>query len=169
MTMRPRLRDLALTTHVLASVGWFGAVVVFLVVAVAGATTRDRQLASSAYVTMQLIGWWVIVPACFAALATGIVQSLGTKWGLFRYYWVLIKLVLTILATGFLMLHTRPIDDMAEMARTMTLAPDDHRGMRLQLVFDAGAALVVLIVNTVLAVYKPRGMTRYGRRKERGA
>jgi membrane protein implicated in regulation of membrane protease activity len=37
---------------------------------------------------------------------------------------------------------------------------------RLPLVADAGAALLVLLVATVLAVYKPRGMTRYGRRKQ---
>jgi hypothetical protein len=29
--------------------------------------------------------------------------------------------------------------------------------------------LVVLIVPTVLSIYKPRGLTRYGRRKQRAA
>lgn len=165
--MSQRVRDLALTAHVLASVGWFGAVAVFLVVAIAGALTRDPLTARSAYIAMQMFAWWLVVPLCVAALATGIVQSLGTKWGLFRHYWVLIKLALTVIATALLLLHTRPIDEMADLARAIALAPDDHRGMRLQLAFDAAAALVVLIVATVLAIYKPRGLTRYGRRKER--
>ena len=164
--LSPRLRDLALTVHVLASVGWFGAVAVFFVLAIAGATSHDPGVAASAYVTMQLTCWWMIVPLCFAALATGLLQSLGTKWGLFRHYWVVIKLVLTVVATALLLLHARLIDTLGDVARTAATALDDHRAIRVQLVLDAGAALAVLVAATALAVYKPRGMTRYGRRKE---
>ena len=166
--MSPRVRDLALTAHVLASIGWFGSVLVFLVLAIAGLSSSGPA-ATASYSATELAASWVSVPLCFAALVTGIVQSLGTKWGLFRHYWVLIKLVLTVLATILLVVHTRPIHALADMARSMPLAPDDHRGLRAQLVFDATAGLVVLIVATVLAVYKPRGMTRYGRRKERAS
>ena len=45
--------------------------------------------------------------------------------------------------------------------------PGDLRGLRIQLVGDATGALVVLLVNTVLSIYKPRGMTRRGRRAQR--
>lgn len=167
--MGPRLRDVALVAHILSSVGWFGAVVAFLALAVAGLTTGDTQLARGIYLAMDALAWLVIVPACFASLVTGIVQSLGTKWGLFRHYWVVIKLALTVLATAFLLLHTRPIDEIARVAASMPLQFDDHRALRAQLVVDSSAALVVLIVATTLAVVKPRGMTRYGRRKERAA
>lgn len=166
--MSPRIRDLALTLHVLASVGWFGSVLVFLVLAIAGLASSGAA-ATACYAATDLATSWVIVPLCFAALVTGMVQSLATKWGLFRHYWVLIKLVLTVLATILLVVHTRPIYDLADMVRTMPLSADDHSGMRAQLVFDASAALAVLIVTTMLAVYKPRGMTRYGRRKERAS
>jgi hypothetical protein len=54
---------------------------------------------------MELTGWYVIVPLAVAALLTGLVMALGTPWGLFRHYWVLISLVLTILATVVLLLH----------------------------------------------------------------
>ena len=37
--------------------------------------------------------------------------------------------------------------------------------MQIQLVADAGAALLALLAATSLGVYKPRGMTSYGRRK----
>jgi hypothetical protein len=100
-----------------------------------------------------------------AALVTGIVQSLGTHWGLFRHYWVLAKLLITVAATLLLVLHTRPISTMASVAANQTLAQTDFRALRIQLVFDAGAALVALLVATLLGVYKPRGLTRYGQRK----
>ena len=166
MTMTPRLRKFALTAHVTSSVGWLGAVAGFLALAIAGLTSQDAQLVRAAYLAMELTAWFVIVPLSLASLVTGLVQSLGTSWGLFRHYWVVIKLVMTILATLALLVHTQPIDYMAKVAATTTIASADHRGVRIQLVATAGAALLVLLVATTLGVYKPRGMTPYGRRKQ---
>jgi hypothetical protein len=165
--MTPCIRRFALTLHVASSVGWLGAVAAFLVLAIAGLTSRDAQVAHASYLAMELTTWFVIVPSCFAALATGVVSSLGTPWGLFRHYWVLIKLLLTILATLLLLVHTQPIGYMAGVAAEKTLSNIDLRGVRIQLVFDAAAALLVLVVNTTLGIYKPPGVTRYGRRKQR--
>jgi hypothetical protein len=165
MTMTPRLRKLALTTHVTSSVGWLGAVAGFLALAVAGLTSRDAQMVRAAYLATELTTWFVIVPLAFASLLTGLVVSLGTQWGLFRHYWVLVKFVLTILATLLLLLHTRPIGVLAGVARETTLSGADVR-LQIQLVVDAGAALLALLVNVTLSVYKPRGVTPYGWRKQ---
>jgi uncharacterized membrane protein len=164
--MAPRLRKLALTAHVIASVGWLGAVVCFLALAVVGLTSQDAQTVRGAYLAMELTGWLVIVPLSLASLLTGLVQSLGTTWGLFRHYWVLAKLLITVLATIVLLLHMGPIGRVAEGAAETTLSSSDLGGLRIQLVANAGAALLVLLVAATLSVYKPRGRTRYGRRKE---
>jgi hypothetical protein len=103
-----RVRKLALTTHVASSVGWLGAVAAFLALAIAGLTGQNEQLGRAAYLAMHMTTWFVIVPLSFAALLTGLVQSLGTNWGLFRHYWVMAKLVLTVLATIILLVHTQP-------------------------------------------------------------
>ncbi|HEY0135975.1 MAG TPA: hypothetical protein VGB85_17940 [Nannocystis sp.] len=169
MTMPPGLRKLALTVHVTVSVGWFGAVAGFLALAVAGLNSQDAHTVRGSYMAMDLITWFVIVPFCLASLLTGIVQSLGTPWGLFRHWWVVVKLLLTVLATIILLLHTQPISYLASVAAETTLASVDLRDLRIQLIADAGAALVVLLVATVLAVYKPRGTTRYGRRRQRAS
>lgn len=167
MAMTPRLRKFALTAHVTFSVGWLGAVASFLALSVAGLTSQDAQTVRAAYIAMELAGWLVIVPLSFASLLTGLVQSLGTTWGLFRHYWVLAKLLINILATTLLLLHMQPISRVAGVAAETTLSSGDLRGLRVQLVADAGAALLALLVATTLSVYKPRGMTRYGRRKQR--
>lgn len=159
MTMSPGLRKLALTVHVTVSVGWFGAVAGFLALAVAGLISEDGQTVRGSYVAMDLVTRFVIVPFCLASLVTGVVQSLGTPWGLFRHYWVVIKLLLTVLSTVILLVHTQPIRYLAEVAAETTLLSADHHDLRIQLIADAGAALVVLLVATVLAVYKPRGTT----------
>jgi hypothetical protein len=166
MTMGPRLRKIALTAHVTLSVGWLGAVASFLALAVTGLTSQDAQRVRAAYLAMELTTSFIIVPLSLAALLTGLVQSLGTKWGLFQHYWILAKLLITILATIILLVHMQPISYMAGAAAETTLTSADLRQLRIQLVADATAALLALLVATTLAVYKPRGMTPYGWRKQ---
>ena len=120
-----------------------------------------------AYLAMELTGWFVIVPLSLASLLTGVVLSLGTTWGLFRHYWVLAKIVVTMPAIALLLLHRQPINRVARVAAETTLTRADLGGLRIQLVAYAAAALVVLLVATVLSMYKPRGWTRYGWRKQR--
>ena len=166
MTMRPRLRKFALTAHVTSSVGWLGAVAGFLVLAVAGLASQDAQMVRAAYLAMELIAWFVILPLALASLLTGLVQSLGTTWGLFRHYWVLVKLLVTVLATIVLLLQMESISYMAGAAADTTLSGADLRGARISLVLHSGVGLLVLLVPATLSVYKPRGKTRYGRRKQ---
>jgi hypothetical protein len=162
--MPPRLRKLALTAHVTTSVGWLGAVAAFLALAVAGLSSDDKATVRGAYVATEVVTWAVIVPLCLASLLSGIVQSLGTAWGLVRHWWVLIKLALTVVATALLLLHTQPIGHLRAVAVAGNGFAADLDGMRVQLVVDAAAALAVLLGTTVLAVLKPRGVTRWGRR-----
>jgi hypothetical protein len=155
MLMSPGVRRFALTTHVTSSVGWFGAVAAFLSLAIAGLTSQKGQTVRAAYLAMELTTWAVIVPLSIAASLTGIVQSLGTTWGLFRHHWVVAKLGLTVMATIILLVHTQPIGRLAAIAAQKMLSSTDLRQLRIQLVADAAAALFALLVATSLSVYKP--------------
>src|SRR5262245_18839979 len=132
--MRPNVRHAALTAHVTSSVGWFGAVVAFLALAVAGVASADAALVRAGYIAMEVIGWFVVVPFCIATLATGLIQSLGTSWGLFRHNWVVAKLAITVLATFLLVLHMQPVDEVARMSAETPLGHGDLRQLRIQLV-----------------------------------
>ena len=167
ITMSAGLRKLLLTTHVTCSVGWLGAVGSFLALALVGLTSHDEQRARAVYVAMDVVAWLLILPLSLASPATGIVQSLATQWGLFRHYWVLIKLLMTIPSCIFLLLHMRPIGHIARMAAEGSLGSGDLGPLRLKLAVNAAAAIVVLVVAIALSGYKPRGVTRYGQRKER--
>lgn len=163
--MTPWVRRVALTAHITASVGWIGAVACFLALAVAGLTSSDDRVARAAYLAMELTGWFVIVPLSFAAPITGIVQALGTAWGLFRHYWVLVKFLITIPCTVILLLHMQPTTQLAAVAAETTFAGSGLGALQIQLVADSIAAMVVLVVATTLAVYKPPGLTPYGARR----
>lgn len=166
--MRPTLRKLNLTAHVTSSVGWLGAVVGFLALSIAGLASQDAEIVRGAYVAMNLIGQAVILPLSLAALLTGLVQSLGTHWGLFRHYWVVVKFALTIGATILLLLHQFTAVAVAASRVSGAAAgtlPEVGR-LGTQLVGDAGLAVLVLLATTTLSVYKPWGLTRYGRRTQ---
>jgi hypothetical protein len=162
--MRPGVRKLALTAHVASSVGWLGAVAAFLALAVVGLTSQDAGTVRGAYLVMEPAAWFVLVPLALASLVTGLVQSLGTTWGLFRHYWVVFKLLINVFATVVLLTYMETLSSMAAVAADPNADLPVVRNASP--VVHAALALLLLVAATVLAVYKPRGMTPYGRRKE---
>ena len=163
MTMSPGLRKAALAAHLTVSVGWIGTVVAYLALGVAATTSRDVQTVRGAWIAMELTGWFVILPLAIASLISGLVMALGTRWGLFRHYWVLFSFVLTLIAAVVLALHMPTVSSMADIARGAEGATLFDLGGDL---LHPGIGLLVLVVVQVLNVYKPRGLTQYGRRRQ---
>ncbi len=156
-TMKPGLRKLVLTLHITSSVSWLGAVAGFLVLAITAINSKDAQMVRAAYLSMALIARFVIVPLASASLLSGIIQALGTPWGLFRHYWILVKLLLTLFATVVLLLKTPLIGYAARQAAAATFfSADLHAAGRELLVHSAGGLLVLVVVTTV-SIYKPWG------------
>ncbi|WP_248581089.1 DUF2269 domain-containing protein [Nocardioides sp. InS609-2] len=164
MTLSPPARKLALAIHLTVSVGWVGAAVAYLALAIAAARSTDPELIRSAWVGMELIGWWVLVPLAIATVLTGVVMSLGSAWGLLRHYWVVLSLTLTLAGTAVLVLHMPDVSDLQSQASRADAAGLEQQGSD---VFHSATGLVLLLVILALNVYKPRGLTRYGWRRQR--
>jgi hypothetical protein len=162
--MTPGIRRFALVVHLVCSVGWIGAVVTYLALGVTAVMSQDPQTVRAAWVGMDVTGWWAIVPLAVGATLTGVVMSLGTQWGLFRYYWVLISLVLTTVCTVVLIVHMPTVSAMASVALRADEVELRSFGGDL---FHPGVGLLVLLTIAVLNVYKPAGVTRFGWRKRR--
>jgi hypothetical protein len=159
-------------------VGWLGADAAFLALAIVGLMSQDVQMVRASYLAMDLIGWLIIVPFSFAALLTGLLLALGTPWGLFRHYWILVKFLLTVVAILVLMVHTTAMREAASrvsgVAEATMSSLRSHLGssgagghlgdVQLQLAVAAGAGLLVLLTTTTLGVYKPWGKIRDARR-----
>jgi hypothetical protein len=158
------VRKLALTVHVVSSVGWLGAVAASLALATAGLAGEDAQVVRAAYLAMNSIGEGVLVPLALTSLLSGVVQALGTKWGLFRHYWVLMKFLINVFASAVLVLYMQTLGYLAGLAADPSVDLSVLRNPSPML--HAGAAMLLLVVATTLSVYKPRGMTRYGWRKQ---
>jgi hypothetical protein len=155
--MSPGLRKLALTAHLACTLGWLGALLGFLALAIAGLAGVEGRTMQACYVAMGLIAWFVIVPLAHGALLSGLVQALGTPWGLFRHYWVVAKLALTVLALAILVLKMGPISHLAAAA-DRGFEPADLFGLRVSVMAHAAGGVAVLLVIAGLAVYKPPGL-----------
>jgi len=161
MDLSARLHKLVLTTHIVTAVGWLGAVVAYLPLDVIATVSQDVPTVRAAFHAMDLIIRYTIVPLGLATVLIGVVNGLSSPWGLFRYYWVVVKLALTLFATTILLFEAQTIRFMAQVAATGA----DPRNLPGSLSHSIGG-LVVLLIITILSVYKPKGVTRHGWRMQ---
>lgn len=166
MIMPPALRKIALSAHVACSVGSLGGVAAFFALAVAALASQNMAIVSAGYTAMDLIASYVVVPLVFASVLTGVIQSLGAPWGLFQHYWVVTKLVVMVFVTVILLQQLELINYLAAAAAAGTVLSPDLSDFRMSPVVHSGAGLLVLLLPVLLSLFKPRGMTRYGWRKQ---
>ena len=144
--------------------GWVGSALTYLALGITAANADNIQTIRAAWIAMEITGWFVLVPLAIAALLTGLVMSLGTSTGLFRQYWTIVTLVLTVLSTAILVTHMPSVTSTANIVRaTDTFSGSDLGGD----LFHTSLGLLVLLAITALNVFKPRGMTPYGWRQQK--
>lgn len=151
LALSPFQVKLILTVHIIVAVGLLGDSAGYLAVAIRGATTDDPALAHASYEMLRMFAFVFGVPLSFAALLTGILLGLGTRWGVFRYRWVIAKLLLivSVIAVGALVLR----DVMDSML-------SGQGGAEGQLVAGAAYDVLALSIAVTLGVFKPGGRRR---------
>ena len=160
--MPSHFRKLLLTLHIATSVGWLGAILPYLVFAVRGTSSHDLQTQQAAFNALVIIGDKALIPLSFAALATGLILSLATRWGLVRYWWVVAKLALTVFSAAVLYRHMHLVHRTALLLQS---GVGTTSAMREFIVHPTGGLIVLLLV-TAISVFKPWGLTSWGRRSQ---
>ncbi len=153
--MSNRLRKLMLSLHVVTSVGLVGAVASFFLLSLLGLMSANEAIVRSTYVAMNPIARTIIVPLAICALLVGVIQSLTTQWGLFRHYWVIFKLAITIIVILVLLMQLSPIAALARYAAESSFDPSALYRPRLSAALHAGIGLIVLLVPVILSIFKP--------------
>lgn len=158
--LRPRARKTLLILHLAAMGAWLGIDLVFAVLAGVALTTADPVTLGVAYEAM---GWAVSWPMPVAAgltLGTGVLLSVGTRYGLVRYWWVLVKLVVTVVMTVLVLVPLRPdVDGLAAVSRDLITEGEPY-GVPFWLPFPATVGTTLVLLLTVISVFKPWGRTR---------
>jgi hypothetical protein len=147
MTLSPRLRRAVLTAHIIASVGLLGDVAAVLALNVRAATTTDPGFASASYDLLEMFSLVFGIPLSFAALISGLVLGLGSKWGVLRHAWVTAKLVLLL---SVILIGAFVIGPATSEMQTGT--GDAETLLIAAAVWD----VLALALATALSVYKPR-------------
>jgi hypothetical protein len=155
-------RRASLAVHVATSVGWLGVAAAYLALNVPALASDDETTVRAAYLMMEQVAYYAVTPLAVLSLVTGVLQALGTPWGLLRHYWVVISLLITAFANLVLLLHLPAVAGVGHAAREPATDVFRLGGD----VFHAAAGLALLLVPLVLNIYKPRGLTRRGWRAQ---
>jgi hypothetical protein len=159
--MTSGLQRLTYTAHVTSSVGWLGAVAVFLCLAAIGLSSREEATVRGVYLVMAPAASFVLVPLAHASLLSGVALTLGTRWGILQHYWLVFKLGITVFATAVLMVYLGTFRQMARVAADPAVGLEQVRNPSP--LVHATLASTLLLVAIALAVYKPFGRMPYGR------
>ncbi|CCB75872.1 MULTISPECIES: hypothetical protein [Streptomycetaceae] len=165
MTFTRPVRRALLVAHVVVSVGWLGTTLTLLTLAIAGATARDPATVAAAYRAMRVVADWLLPVVSVSSLVSGVALALGTRWGLARHRWVVVKFWLTLAATAASALALRLV--IGEAADAVTAGKPVGSTARTLLAAPS-VALCLYTFLTAVSVLKPWGPTRRGHRRAPG-
>ncbi|OZB95000.1 DUF2269 family protein [Paenibacillus sp. XY044] len=147
--------------HVLSVVCWLGGALVMLLL---GMYMLKAENGDQLYYTLENMHLIDVVFIRYTALATvlsGTALSVWTNWGLFKYYWILIKLVLTLLLIVFGIVYMggwlSQIVRTASQARLLALSDDAFLNTSFSLIGGAMANIISLVFMTAISYFKPFG------------
>jgi hypothetical protein len=154
-----RTRKSLLVVHIVSAGAWIGIDVVMAIV-VFTALLGDDETRALCYQALELFAVWPLLATGLVCLASGVVLGLGTKYGLVRYWWVAIKLVLNIVLTALVLVALRPeVSKAAEQGRQFA-AGEPASLVVGNLIFPPIVSPTALLIAVVLAVFKPWGLIR---------
>lgn len=160
LRLSPRLRKATLVVHIASAGAWIGIDVLVAVLVLTGWFADDASVRGAAYQALGLFVVWPMFSAAVVCLLSGLLLGLGTKWGLVRYWWVAVKLVINVVLCVLVLLALRPGMDEVRVYGEALSTTGRAVGDMGDLFFPPLVSLVTLTVATVLAVYKPWGRVR---------
>ncbi|WP_028782262.1 DUF2269 family protein [Thalassobacillus devorans] len=145
------------TVHLLFAAIMFGATITLILLSGGTTATDDTQVVQRNYEVMHLLSTTILRGSTFATIITGILLSLMTTWGLFKFYWIIAKEVLSLILfavniwgmSAWTNRALQQANNIQDAIYPAALQLDIWIGLTIQ--------LVSLILIYVLSVYKPWG------------
>ena len=161
--LTPTLRKTLLVLHIVLSIGWMGVDIALLALLITARTTDDANLVVSGFNAIRMIVPVAIPPLSLGILGTGLLLGLGTPWGLLRYWWVLIKLILSLVMTVLVFVSLVPGANSMAILAASNASADVVRAslgdLPTQLMFPPVVSFLMLGAATILSVFKPWSRT----------
>ena len=120
----------------------------------------DDRTKALAFRALELVAVGPLLALGLLCLLTGILLGVSSRYGLVRYWWVAVKLLLNLLLTGLVLVALAPeVADAAGRARQFDAGVPAPLGIG-DLIFPPIVSPTTLLVAFVLAVFKPWGRIR---------
>jgi purine-cytosine permease-like protein len=163
-------RRLILLTHLIAALGWLGVDVVIGVLAVTGFTADDPTRIAASYVALNTFAVPLLLIFGLSALGSGLLLSLGSRWGIVRYWWVTAKLIINLILSGLVLVALQPrVTAAAEQVAHVDATLHDRLGtIASDLLYPAFVSGAALVAAACIAVFKPWGRTPWARPAHEG-
>lgn len=165
--LSPLARKIGLVVHIVAGIGWMGVDIALLALLITVNTTNDPILVSSGLNAVRMIVPYAVPPLSLAILASGLVLGFGSRWGIVRYWWVFVKLVLAaIMATLVFVALLPAVNGIAVLAANGVSAAALRASLGdlpTSLLFPPGVSLLMLGIAAVLSIFKPWKTTPWSR------
>ena len=170
LAVRPGLRKATLVLHILCGVGWMGADVALFILLYTGLTTDDGAVAAACYRAVSVFVPIAVPVLSLGMLATGLLLGWGTKWGLLRYWWVLVKLALASIMVVLVFVSLLPgVGDLedADAALSADAVRDSLGSAPESMMFPPVVSFLMLGTAAILSVYKPWRQTPWSTPRRR--
>lgn len=170
--LAPAARKAVLVLHVVSGIGWMGVDIALFVLLITARTTNDAALVISGFNAIRMIVPVAVPPLSLSILVTGLTLGLGTPWGLVRYWWVVVKLVLSLVMAVLVFVSLVPAVNSIDVLSATTLSADAVRAslgpLPTQLMFPPIVSFLMLGIATVLSIVKPWRRTPWSRETSSG-
>jgi hypothetical protein len=155
----PRTRKLLLVLHVASAGTWLGIDVV-LGILVFAALTGSGDGPAVAIAGAGLFATWPLAAVGLLCLGTGILLGLGSKYGLVRYWWVAVKLVLNVVLVTLVAVLLAP--ELGVLAASARSSLGDGRELPdlSNLAFPPIVSTTAVLFAMTLSTFKPWGRVR---------
>jgi hypothetical protein len=152
--------------HYWTSLGWLGVGLSQLALNLIALATDDPALRHAAHEIAHTFDRTVLLVLAFGSFATGALLGWRTKWGLLRYRWVVVKLVLTVAMLVFTPVWMGGwIGDAVALTRDPAAPADPaYAAVRDELMAGSVSLVITLLGITVISVVRPWGRVRPLRR-----
>ena len=159
-------KKILLSVHILLISVWLGSALVILLLSI----SRHAFPYMADYHLLDKIIFYVydvvLMNAAIAVLLSGMIFSLFTPWGFFRFYWIIMKWAGVMLPAGIMVFLQSPsINGMAALSdvyrETIQTLPEYEIYSERNILYTA-IQLVFLVIIVIISVFKP-----WGQRKSR--
>jgi uncharacterized membrane protein len=153
-------RRAVLIAHIASAGAWLGVDVAMAVLSITALTTDEPGTLAFSLQALELVSIWPLLACGLLCLLSGLVLGLGSRWGLLRYWWVAVKLVLNLVLTALVLVSLR-----AEVTEQAALARRSAAGEVVtydlsNLIYPPTVSPTLLLIAIALSVIKPWGRIR---------